>query len=68
MLYRGVLWRKTRKQSFGGRIYTTALATLMLEVYYRYSSDGAKVYEGQPTSAPATAPAGNEKGMAKPSD
>ena len=37
----------------GGRVYTTALATLMLEVYYRYSSDRAKVYEEQPAPAPA---------------
>ena len=29
----------------GGRIYSTALAVLTLEVYYRYKSQGAQVYE-----------------------
>ena len=29
----------------GGRVYSTALAVLTLEVYYRYRSDRAKVYE-----------------------
>jgi uncharacterized protein YfaP (DUF2135 family) len=29
----------------GGRVYSTALAILTLEVYYRYQSDKAKVYE-----------------------
>ncbi|MFO0872228.1 MAG: carboxypeptidase regulatory-like domain-containing protein [Pirellulales bacterium] len=30
--------------SQGGRVYSTALAILTLEVYYRYNSDKAKVY------------------------
>jgi len=29
----------------GGRVYSTALAVLTLEVYYRYKSERAKVYE-----------------------
>ena len=33
----------------GGRVYSTALAVLTLEVYYRYQSPRAKVY---PESAP----------------
>ena len=28
----------------GGRVYSTALAVLTLEVYYRYQSQRAKVY------------------------
>jgi hypothetical protein len=28
----------------GGRVYSTALAVLTLEVYYRYTSERAKVY------------------------
>ncbi len=28
----------------GGRVYSTALAVLTLEVYYRYKSERAKVY------------------------
>ena len=46
-------WQGDRWGGQGGRVYTTALATLMLEVYYRYSSDRAKVYDEQPKRAPA---------------
>ena len=45
-------WQGDCWGSQGGRIYTTALATLTLEVYYRYSSDRAKVYDEKPVSAP----------------
>jgi uncharacterized protein YfaP (DUF2135 family) len=37
----------------GGRIYSTALAVLTLEVYYRYSSEKARVYPAEPPAAPA---------------
>jgi hypothetical protein len=32
----------------GGRVYSTALAVLTLEVYYRYKSERAKVYPDKP--------------------
>jgi hypothetical protein len=51
-------WQGDRWGGEGGRVYTTALATLMLEVYYRYSSDRAKVYGEQPKPAPAGKGAG----------
>ena len=35
----------------GGRIYSTALAVLTLEVYYRYQSERARVYVDVPSSA-----------------
>jgi hypothetical protein len=38
----------------GGRVYTTALAVLTLEVYYRYSTERAKVYDATPDPTNAT--------------
>ncbi|MFO0872229.1 MAG: prenyltransferase/squalene oxidase repeat-containing protein, partial [Pirellulales bacterium] len=38
-------WAPDRHGSQGGRVYSTALAILTLEVYYRYQSDKAKVYQ-----------------------
>jgi hypothetical protein len=37
---------------YGGRIYTTALATLTLEVYYRY----LRLYDEEPTPSPSPRP------------
>jgi hypothetical protein len=42
-------WDPTGRWSVeGGRVYSTALAVLSLEVYYRYKSDRAKVYLEKP--------------------